>query len=193
MLYVNDLLLIGDDDVSIRAIQTALTSNFEMTNLGLAKLYLGIEFEHYPSGIYLHQRAYIRKLLKRYQMETCLPSNIPMDSGLTLRKLTGSSKVDPETYRSLIDSLIYVTNTRPDISYAVSCVSRYMNEPKQAHLQAAKQILRYLKGTIDFALHLTSQNHEEFLTFADADWGRDLDTRRSTSGIVYKLGGTTVH
>ena len=141
LLYVDDLLITGDDDTFIKEIQAALTRNFEMTDLGIAKLYLGIEFAYFPSGIYLHQRAYIRKLLKRYQMETCLPSSIPMDPGLTLQKSTDSEKIDPETYRSLVGSLIYVTNTRPDISYAVSSVSRYMSSPEQVHLQAAKQIL----------------------------------------------------
>ena len=193
LLYVDDLLITGDDISYIKEIQTALATHFEMTDLDTAKLYLGIEFAYYPSGIFIHQRAYIRKLLHKYNLDKCLSSTVPMEPGLLLKKDTGSPKVNPELYCSMVGSLIYLTNTRPDISYAVSCVSRYMSNPEETHLQAAKQILCYLKGTIDFALHLSSESGENFHTFADADWRRDMDTRRSTSGIVYKLGETTVH
>lgn len=193
LLYVDDLLITGDNEKEIKKIQAALTKNFEMTNLGLAKLYLGVEFEYTPSGIWLHQRAYIRKLLKRYGMTNSAPCKLPMDPGLQLQREMRTKQVNAEMYRSLVGSLIYITNTRPDISYAVSSVSRYMSKPEEAHLQAAKQILKYLKGTADYALHLSTQGDEIYFTFGDADWGRDLDTRRSTSGIVHKFGESTIH
>lgn len=92
-----------------------------------------------------------------------------MEPGLTLEKLTQTPKVDPETYCSMVGSLIYVTNTRPDVSYAVSVVSRYMNSLEEAHFQAAKEILRYLKGTMNFALQSSSEGEEQFHTYVDAD------------------------
>ncbi|KAG0574455.1 hypothetical protein KC19_VG263300, partial [Ceratodon purpureus] len=118
-----------------------------------------------------------------------------MEPGVALQNSSKTPKVNPELYRSMVGSLIYVTNTRPDISCtiscAISCLSRHMSSLEETYVQAAKQILSNLKGTINFALHLSSRGEEKFHTFADADWGRDLDTRRSTLGIVYKLGDTT--
>ena len=169
LLYVDDLLLTGDDDASIKEIQQSLTRNFEMTDLGTSKLYLGIEFVYFPSGIYLHQQAYIKKNFQRYNMETCLPSSVPMKRGFALQKISNSSKVDPEQYRLLVGSLIHVTNTRPNINYVVSCISRYMSSHEDLHLQAAKHILFCLKGTIDFALKLSSQSYKKLVIFAVGD------------------------
>lgn len=104
----------------------------------------------------------------------------------------GTDPVNPEMYRSLVGSLIYLTNTRPDISYSVGCVARYMEQPEENHLQAAKRILRYLKGTIYHGLHFSSDNDLHYHAYEDADWGRDADTKRSTSGILHKLGNSCV-
>jgi hypothetical protein len=109
-----------------------------------------------------------------------------------LQKQTGTSKVDPQLYRAVVGSLIYMTNTRPDICHVVSIVSRYMDSPELAHFQAAKQILRYLKGTINYGLLFSSEEDPHLHTFADANWGRDLDTRRSTSGILHKIGNSSI-
>lgn len=163
-----------------------------MTDLGEARLYLGAEITRYPDGILLTQTQYIKKLLQRFGMETCNLSLLPMDPQLQLQKSTGTVEVNPELYRSLIGSLIYLTNTRPDVSYAVGCVARYMDHPEHMHLQAAKRILRYLKGTMFHGLFLSASNFEEYFTYADADWGRDSDTRRSMSRILHKLGGSCI-
>ena len=73
-----------------------------------------------------------------------------------------------EFYRFFVGSLIYVTNTRPDVCYAVSCVARYMASPEQAHFQAAKRILRYLKGTMNYVLLFLSSITNVYHTFTDA-------------------------
>ena len=105
----------------------------------------------------------------------------------------GSPSVDSQMYRSLVGSLIYLTNTRSDICYAVSCISRYMDRHEETHLAAAKQILRYLSGTSDYGLFLFADNNSTLNTFVDADWGRDVDTNRSTSGILHKLGDLSIY
>jgi hypothetical protein len=115
---------------------------------------------------------------KRFKIESCKPSKLPMDSECQLSKKMGTQPVDPQFYCSLVGSLIYITNTRLDICFVVSSVSRFMDAPEQAHLQLAKQILQYLKGTVDFALHLKS-------------WGED--TRRSTSCLLYKFRESSIY
>jgi hypothetical protein len=101
---------------------------------------------------------YINRLLDRFRMTNCNMSSLPMDPAVILTRETGTLATDPHEYRALVGSLIYLTNTRPDVCFAVSNVSRYMDKPQVAHLQAAKLILKYLKGTIDFGLHFPSQD-----------------------------------
>ena len=115
-----------------------------------------------------------------------------MDPGIKLQKDMQSASFDPQLYRSLVGSLIYLTNTRLDICYAVSCLSRYMDLPQETHWTAAKQILRYLKGTIDFAFQFAAEEVTYLHSYADADWGKEMDTCRSTSGILHQIGNSLI-
>jgi len=193
LLYVDDLIITGDDQETISKLKTTLQQEFEMTDLGDANSYLGVDIHRQPTGIFINQKGYITKLLEKFNLQNCNPTNIPIDPKIHLQKEMGTGQADPELYRSLVGSLIYLTHTRPDLSYAVSCVSRYMQAPENAHYQAAKKILRYLRGTMDYGLFFPSNNEGTFHTYANADWGRDLDTRRSTSGILHKLGNSSIY
>ena len=134
LLYVDDLLITGDNQEEISRLKCALQEEFEMTDLGEANNYLGAEIHRNENGIFIRQRAYIQKLLQKFDLFDCNPTNIPMDPKVQLQKNTGSGKTDTMTYRSLVGSLLYLANTRPDICYAVSCVSKYMDDPKIDHL-----------------------------------------------------------
>ena len=152
-----------------------------------------MEISRHPSGIFLSQGGYISKLLEKFNLKSCNPTRLPIDPKLQLSRDMGTSKTDPEEYRSLVGSLIYLSHTRPDISYAVGSVARYMLSPETAHFQAAKKILRYLSGTANYGLLLDSSSDDcTFHSYADADWGRDVDTRRSVSGILHSLGSSSV-
>ena len=164
-----------------------------MSDLGTAQNYLGVEIEHHPLGLFLHQREYIKKLLEKFDLQNCNSARLPMDPKAQLQKNMGSPSVNSQLYRSLVGSLIYLTNTRSDICYALSCVSRYIDKPKEIHLTAAKRILWYLSGTSDYGLFLLANNNSTLNTFADVDWGRDIDTNQSTSGILHKLGDSSIY
>ena len=186
------MLLTRDNDLKLQALQRALTQAFEMTDLGFTHDYLGAEFEYHPTGIWIHQRGYIRKLLDKFRMQNCTTSTLPMDPGIKLRKDMKSIAFDSQLYRSLVGSLIYITNTRPDIYYTISYVSKYMDNLQETHWHAAKHILRYLKGTINFVLQFSTHGNPHLYFYADADWGRDLDTRRSTSRILHRVGDSFI-
>jgi len=126
LLYVDDLLITGNDHERISSLKAALKRDFKMTDLGLADIYLGAEIRRRKMGILLTQTSYIRKLLVKFGMTSCNSSELPMDPNLHLQKSMDSLAIDPEIYRSLVGSLIYLTNTRPDICFAVSTVARYM-------------------------------------------------------------------
>ncbi|XP_020272258.1 uncharacterized protein LOC109847441 [Asparagus officinalis] len=103
----------------------------------------------------------------------------------------GKDLEDATMYRKLVGSLIYLTLTRLDISYAVSVMSRYMQNPKKHHLKAVRRILRYVKSTIDYGLLYKKGGDYKLVGYCDADYARDHDTRRSTTGYLFKLGSGT--
>ena len=192
LIYVDDLLISGNDEAAISALKEKLKQEFEMTDLGTASSYLGVDIHRKSDGIFISQKGYIEKLLTKFHMQHCNSIDLPTEPKTYLRKDTSSPKIDPASYRSLVGSLLYLAHTRPDISYAISCVSRYMQEPEEAHLQAAKRILKYLKGTKNYGMFFPNTETGILHIYADADWGMDPDIRRSTSGILHRFGNTSI-
>ena len=104
-----------------------------MTDLGLLHYYLGVEVKQREGSIFISQAKYISGLLKKFGMEECKPAITPMEQNLKLSKFEGGKLVNSTRYRQLIGCFIYLMNTRPDLSYAVSILSRYMQEPRESH------------------------------------------------------------
>ena len=193
LLYVDDLFITGDDEKNIQNISKHMMETFEMTNLGRTTLYLGAEIETDSVGIWLHQRRYIQKLLTKFRMDSCKPASVPMISGVKLQRDIGSIPCNATQYRSLVGSLIHLRITRQDVMFAVNSCSKYMEAPQEAHLVAAKHILRYLKGTMNYGILYEAQDDGDLMTFVDSDYARDLDTRKSVFGILHKFGTTPIH
>ena len=105
--------------------------------------------------IFFSQKKYIGDLLNKFGMDDCKPLGTPMEQNLKLTSVEGKEFEDATKYRQLVGSLIYLTTTRPDISFAVGILSRFMQKPCEGHWSAAKRVLRYLKGTQDFGLKYT--------------------------------------
>jgi hypothetical protein len=104
----------------------------------------------------------------------------------------GAEKVDAQSYRSLVGSLLYLTTTRPDIMHAVGLISRFMQSPSKIHFGAAKRILRYVCGTRNYGIWYTSSNNFGLVGYTDSDWAGSFDDRKSTSGYVFSLGSGAV-
>ena len=143
-IYVDDLIFMGDDPEIVEKFKEDMKREFEMTELGLMKSFLGLEVRQGTSGIFVSQEAYSRDILKKNKMTDCNPVSTPMEPGAKLSRYDGGDRVDPTRYRSLVESLRYLTCTRPDISYSVGVVSRFMEEPVNTHWKALKRILRYI-------------------------------------------------
>ncbi|GKC50568.1 ribonuclease H-like domain, reverse transcriptase, RNA-dependent DNA polymerase [Tanacetum coccineum] len=120
---------------------------WDSLTLGLLAYYLGIEVTQTGGEITIKQTGYINKILKDTSMTDSNDTKIPMDPGTKLVKAEDGNLVDATYYRSLIGSLRYLLHTRPDLSYAVGLLSRFMQDPKEIHLKAVKQVIRYIKGT----------------------------------------------
>ena len=162
-----------------------MKEKFEMTDLGLLSSYLGMEVRQSTVNIFLSQRAYINHILKAFKMDECNAIQTPMEVRLKL--------VNSTNFRSLIGSLRYLMNTRPDITYCVSYLSRFMDKPSSEHLAEAKRILRYLKGTVNFSVSYKKGDRDMKITgFSDSDFAGDINDRKSTSGQIFFLGGLPI-
>ncbi|KAH9648378.1 hypothetical protein KPL70_025559 [Citrus sinensis] len=158
-----------------------MIKEFEMTDIGLMAYYLSIEVKQKEEGIFISQESYAKEILKRFKMNDCKPISTPVECGVKLSKYDEGEDIDPTFFKSLVGSLRYLTCTRPDILYAVGLVSRYMKNPKTTHFKAAKRILRYIKGTINFGLLYSFSNDYKLIGYSDSDWGGDVDDRKSTT------------
>ncbi|KAL5549787.1 hypothetical protein UlMin_005018 [Ulmus minor] len=192
LVYVDDLIITGDDEVEILRTKENLSVRFQMKELGQLKHFLGLEVDRTQEGIFLCQQKYAKDLLKRFGMLECKPISTPMEPNAKMCAHEGKDLEDATMYRQLVGSLIYLTLTRPDISYAVGVMSRYMQNPKKPHLEAVRRILRYVKSTIDYGLLYKKGEDCKLVGYCDADYAGDHDTRRSTTGYVFKLGSGTI-
>lgn len=170
-LYVDDLLVTGSDPNEIENFKGLMKSEFEMTDLGKLTYFLGMEYLTITEGIIMHQRKYTGEVLKWFNMLNCNPANTPAETNSRLEDTLEDEKVDPTLYKQLIGSLRYLCNSMSDICYAVGLVNRFMHEPTQSHLTAAKRILRYLRGTQRYGVlfpKAVEQKGEELLRFSDS-------------------------
>eukprot|EP00253_Pinus_taeda_P022402 PITA_22402 len=126
----------GTDDYLTENFKTVMKEEFEMTDIGLLRYFLGIEVEQNENGIFISQEKYANEVLERFNMQECKAAITPTVMGLKLSKEDSSKDFDPSLYKSIVGSLMYLTATRPDIMHDVSLISRFMERPKEAHWQA---------------------------------------------------------
>ncbi|KAJ0960490.1 hypothetical protein J5N97_001649 [Dioscorea zingiberensis] len=167
---------------------------FSMSDLGLLSYYLGIEVKQSALGVSLCQSGYAAKILEHSGMKGCNPCQTPMENRLKLSKKSEDPAVDATMYRSIVGSLRYLVNTRPDIAHAVGIVSRFMESPTTQHLTAVKHILRYVSGTLNFGCYYEKMGNLEpkLVGYSDSDLAGDVDDRRSTTGTVFFLGSSLI-
>ncbi|WZY76517.1 hypothetical protein YC2023_022901 [Brassica napus] len=191
-VYVDDLIYIGDDISMMKEFKESMQREFDMTDLGKMRYFLGLEVLQTPHGIHVSQEKYAMEVLKHFDMENCNSVCNPMVPGNKLDMDEGGNRVDETFYKKIIGSLMYITTTRPDLQFSVSLLSRYMSNPTDLHLQAAKRVLRYLKGTMDFGIWYKRGGKGELLVYTDSDFAGDIDSRKSTSGYVFVMDGAAV-
>ncbi|KAL4028792.1 hypothetical protein IC575_012003 [Cucumis melo] len=192
LLYVDDMIITGDDPQAISDLQCYLGKHFEMKDLGNLNYFLGLEISSSSSGYYLSQAKYASDLLNRSGITDSATFSTPLDPNVRLTPFDGVPLEDPTLYRQLVGSLIYLTVTRLDIAYAVHIVSQFMAAPRTIHFTAVLRILRYIKGTLGHGLQFSSQSSLVLSGFFDADWAGDPTDRRSTTGYCFYLGDTLI-
>ena len=163
-----------------------------MTKLRHLHYFLGLQVLQTTESIFLWRSKYACDLLRHFHMEDCKPSPSPFQSRVKNFATCTSPKVDATLYRQLVGNLLYLTHPRLDLSFAVGRVARYMQTPHESHWKAAKRILQYIRGTIQFRIHYNTGGKPLLVGFTDLDWAVDLDDRKSTTGYVFSLGSRTI-
>ncbi|KAJ9564196.1 hypothetical protein OSB04_000162 [Centaurea solstitialis] len=202
VLYVDDILLIGNDVPTLQSVKEWLSKCFQMKDLGEAAYILGIKIYRNRSKrlIGLSQSTYIDKVLKRFRMDESKKGFIPMQHGIVLSKTQcpvsseDQDKMKSVPYASAIGPIMYaMLCTRPDVAYSVSVTSRYQQNPGEPHWVAVKNILKYLRRTKEMFLVFGGSEDEISVTgYSDASFQTDRDDFRSQSGYVFTLNGGAI-
>nr|CAH66607.1 H0211A12.10 [Oryza sativa] len=191
-LYVDDILIFGTSLNVIEEVKDYLSKSFEMKDLGEADVILNIKLQRGDEGgITLVQSHYVNKVLSRFGYSDCKPAPTPYDPSVLLRKNQRIAR-DQLRYSQIIGLLMYLASAmRPDISFAVSKLSRFVSNPGDDHWQALERVMRYLKGTMSYGIHYTG--YPKVLEgYSDSNWISDADEIKATSGYVFTLGGGAV-
>ena len=169
---------------------------FAMDDRGEIHFILGMEVKRDRKNkvMTICQRSYLETVLARFGMQDCKPVGTPLETGKRFVQIDDNEEpVDVKLYQAAIGSLNYAAiATRPDLSVAVGMLSQHMRNPSEDHWSGVKRVLRYIKGTFDFGLKFTYSDSFVLHGFADADWAGCSESRKSTSGEVFKIGNCTV-
>ncbi|KAJ0627129.1 putative RNA-directed DNA polymerase [Helianthus annuus] len=195
LVYVDDIVVTGNSLTEIEKVKQSLKSQFLIKDLGLLQYFLGIEVLTCDKGLCLSQRKYCTDLLAEYGMLGCKPVSIPIDQSHVVNALLESNSGPLHNitgYQQLVGKLIYLSHTRPDISYAVHVLSQFMHSPTEGHLKLAFHLLRYLKTAPGRGLLFSKGQSFDLTVFADSDWAKCLVTRKSVTGFCVFLGNSLV-
>ena len=192
LVYVDDVIIASNNQGAIADLKSELNKLFKLKDLGDVKYFLGLEIAKSSTGICVSQRKYVLDLLSDFGYLGCKAASTPMEANVKLSMDEGVDLPDVSLYRRLLGKLLYLTLTRPDISYAVGRLSQFISRPKLPHLHAAQRILRYLKGNPGMGLFFPSNSELRLMAYTDSDWARCPDSRRSVTGFCVFLGNSLV-
>ena len=200
LLYVDDMLIAGNDSKLIGKLKERLFKSFDMKDLGPAKQMLGMRItrDRKAKKLWLSQEKYVERVLERFNMKDAKSVSPPLANHFKLSRSLCPTTTDEKEkmasipYSSAVGSLMYcMVCTRSDIAHAVSTVSRFLSNPRKEHWEAVKWIFKYLRGTSKLCLSFGGSK-PVLEGFTDADMAGDLDGRKSTSGFLFTFAGGAV-
>ncbi|XP_031251791.1 secreted RxLR effector protein 161-like [Pistacia vera] len=159
-LYVDDLLVTGNNSIHVEEFKSTMHKEFEMTDLGEMTCFLGMEIHLSQDDIFICQKKYANEILRKFGMEGCKSVGTPLVQNQRLCK---------EDEATLVDE------------------TKFMSKPCEEHLKAAKRVPRYIKGTTDHGILFKKFENFKLVGYADSDWGGSCNDMRSTSGYVLLL------
>jgi len=192
-LYVDDGLIVCRNKKSLEVFLHLLKGKFEIV-CHEPSCYIGtkIKRDREKKTISINQQGYIFRMLCRFGMENCKTTTSPVNNSVKLSELKDEEGVTEKRfpYREAVGCLNYIVQiSRPDISYVVSNLARFSNNPSEMHWRAAKHVMKYLKGTVSLSLCYNKETQDELIGYCDSDYAGDLVSRKSTSGYIFTLHG----
>jgi len=192
VIYVDDIVLTDSDHHDISQLKQHICHYFQTKDLGKLRYFSGIEVAQSNHGIVISHRKYALDLLEETRLLNSKSVETPMDPNVKLLPSQGEPFSDSEKYRRLVGKLNYLTVTCPDISFAVSVVSQFLNSPCVDHLNAVTRILKYIKSSRGEGLLYGHNDHTRVVCFTDVDWAWSPSDRRSTFGYCVSIGGNLI-
>lgn len=169
IVYVDDIVITGDDPSEVTRLKSYLNSEFEVKNLGTLHYFLGFEVARSRKDIFISQRKYVLDLSIETGLLGTRPAETPIEVNHGLNDQDGRPLIDADKYQRLVGKLIYLSLIRPDIAFAVGVVSQFIHAPQTPHLEATYRILRYLKSAPGRGLLFTSHGHVRVEVYTVAD------------------------
>jgi len=192
LIYVDDVILVGDDIAEINSITNLLDHTFKIKNLGNLTYFLGFEVARSSKGIQLCQRKYTTDILSEARMLGSTPTSTPMNFSRHKNTEIRELLFDSAPFRRLIGRLIYLTHTSPDITFTMHHLSQFIATPTSLHHRASMQIIRYLKQHPRHGIFFDSTSNLHLKAFCDSDWAGCPDTRRSVTGYIIYIGKSPI-
>ena len=189
LVWVDDLIIAASNDQLLNEVKEMFNSKFHMKDMGVLSYFISMSFVCGDGFVKMNQSKYIQKVLEKFEMSDCKHRSTPSE----MKILSNSEEpADATKYRELVGSLIYaMTCMRQDLCWIVTKLSQYLSKPQREHYVAAKHVLRYLKGTINYELcYVKCDEGLSLIGYSDADWVSSVIDRRSTTGYYFSLSKT---
>ena len=187
-IYVDDIIFGSASKELCEKFSKLMRSEFEMSMMGELNYFLGLQVKQLSEGMFINQAKYTRELIQKFGQQTCKVGKIPMNTSTRIDLDEEGISIEEHKYRKLIGSLLYLTASRPDITFAVGVCARFQSKPKMSHYQTALKIIKYLKGTVNVGLWYPKEGDLTLRAYSDSDYAGCRVDRKSTSGTCQFLG-----
>ena len=165
-----------------------MQAKFEMSMIGELTHFLGLQIRQLDSGVFQSQSKYAKNLVKKFGLESANSVRTLMSPNVKLTVDLLGKSVDSSLYKSMIGNLLYLTASRPDISYSVRVCARYQANLKESHMTALKIIIKYVKTTVEFNVWYSKDINDVLIGYSDADWARNANDRKEYIGRLFLCG-----
>lgn len=194
-IWVDDLLILAREEDVAQKFRKQMSQEFDMKDEGVCNYYLGMNVEQSEEGIFIHQHRYAKQVLNRFNLSCITPTKTPMTTDTKLRQEV-NIKSTPEfknRYQSMTGSLMWLANvSRPDLAFAINYCARFTSNPNQQHMDVLTRLMAYIAGTMEKGMFYPRNGDIDLVGYSDADYAGCLDTRKSTSGYIFMLGGCPI-